>query len=102
MQKKKKHLWRNIIYLRKKNVFVTKNDKIHTKYTMGNERALPETCIISAFELLRYQNVKRYQWKKKKKTLPKTCVLCVLHIIRCQKAKKQEKEAIVGKENDIS
>ncbi len=39
---------------------------MHTKYTMGNERALPETCIISAFELLRYQNVKRYQWKKKK------------------------------------
>ncbi len=90
MQKKKKNIYGETLYIcEKKNVFVTKNDKMHTKYTMGNERALPETCIISAFELLRYQNVKRYQWKKKKKTLPKTCVLCVLHIIRCQKAKKK-------------
>ncbi len=77
----KTHLWRNIIYLRKKkkNVFVTKNDKMHTKYTIGNERALPETCIISAFELLRYQNVKRYQWEKKKNITKNLRFMCITH-----------------------
>ncbi len=40
----------------------TKNAKIHAKYTIWeNENKLREKCIMSVFELLRYQNVKTYE-----------------------------------------
>ncbi len=39
-----------------------RNDKIYVKYPIWrNEKTLRETCIMSVFELLRYQNAKTYK-----------------------------------------
>ncbi len=59
------------------------------------------TCIMSAFDFLRYQNDKTHEkhstwWKRT--TLTKLCILTVFYIIRYHNAKKDGTYPIWGKE----
>ncbi len=86
--------------LRKKK----KKNPENVKYPiLGNERTLQESCIMSIFDLLRYQNgktPKRHSiWRKN--NITKIRILRVFYIIRYHSAKVDAMHPIGGK-NEIS